>query len=55
MDFSAELLGQVAIDATGSSVVEYNGVHSTLGTFAASPMREAVVEFWKDGDKPTPR
>jgi lysyl-tRNA synthetase class 2 len=54
MDFSAELLGQVAIDATGSSVVEYNGVHLDFGHVRRFTMREAVVEFWKDGDKPTP-
>ena len=54
MDFSAELLGQVAIDATGSAEVEYGGVKLDFGHVRRFTMREAVIEFWKDGPKPTP-
>ena len=54
MDFSAELLGQVAIDATGSAEVEYGGVTLDFGHVRRFTMREAVIEFWKDGPKPTP-
>ena len=53
MDFSAELLGQVAIDATGSAVVEYNGVQLDFGRVRRFTMREAVIEFWKGDGKPT--
>ncbi len=53
MDFSAELLGQVAIDATGSAIVEYNGVQLDFGHVRRFTMREAVIEFWKGDGKPT--
>ena len=54
MDFSAELLGQVAIDATGSAVVEYGDVKLDFGHVRRFTMREAVMEFWQGDSKPTP-
>jgi len=43
MDLSEELLRQVAIDATGSAVVEYQGTQIDFGAgFRRVPMREAV-------------
>jgi lysyl-tRNA synthetase class 2 len=53
MDFSAELLKQVAIDATGDAVVEYQGQKLDFGGLRRFSMREAIVEFWKDGDRPS--
>jgi lysyl-tRNA synthetase class 2 len=53
MDFSAELLGQVALDATGSKVVEYDGQQLDFGAFRRYSMREAVVEFWEGEGRPT--
>ena len=53
MDFTDELLRQVAIDAAGSEVVDYDGQKLDFGHLRRFTMREAVVEFWKDGDKPT--
>ncbi len=42
MDLSAELLNQAAIDATGSSVVEYQGEKLDFGNVRRMTMREAV-------------
>jgi lysyl-tRNA synthetase class 2 len=42
MDFSVELLKQTAIDATGSSVVEYQGARLDFGCVRRMTMREAV-------------
>src|SRR5262249_3509338 len=54
MDFSAELLGQVAIDATGGTVVEYDGQKLDFGRFERYTMREAVVHFFEGDGRPTP-
>jgi lysyl-tRNA synthetase class 2 len=53
MDFSAVLLGQVALDATGSKVVEYDGQQLDFGNFQRFSMREAVVHFWEGDLRPT--
>ena len=42
MDFTAELLKQVAIDATGSTVVEYDGKTLDFGNIRKISMQEAV-------------
>jgi lysyl-tRNA synthetase class 2 len=54
MDFSAELLGQVAIDATGGTEVEFDGHKIDFGRFARYTMRDAVVHFWEGEGGPTP-
>ncbi len=53
MDYSCELLGEVAREATGSAVVDYDGRQLDFGNFRRFTMREAVVEFWNEGGKPT--
>lgn len=53
MDFSVELLKQVAIDATGSTEVEFVGNRLDFAQMKRYTMREAIVHFWKDGDPPT--
>jgi lysyl-tRNA synthetase class 2 len=53
MDFSAELLAQVAMDATGSTEVEYEGRKLDFARLARYTMREAVVEFWHGDDRPS--
>jgi lysyl-tRNA synthetase class 2 len=53
MDLSAELLRQVAVDATGGTVVEYQGQKIDFGTLRRLSMREAVVEFWEGPERPT--
>ena len=47
MDFSEELLRQVAIDCTGSPEVEFDGQKLDFGKLRRYTVREAVVEFWK--------
>jgi lysyl-tRNA synthetase class 2 len=54
MDLSAELLRQVAVAATGSAEVEYAGVKLDFGNLRRYSMREAVAEFWRGGQRPTP-
>jgi lysyl-tRNA synthetase class 2 len=53
MQLSIELLGQLAVDATGSSRVSYMGRTVDFSSFRKFSMREAVIEFWADGDKPS--
>jgi lysyl-tRNA synthetase class 2 len=48
-----ELLKAVAMAATGSAVVTYQGAQIDFGEVQQFSMREAVVEFWPHADKPT--
>jgi lysyl-tRNA synthetase class 2 len=52
MDFSEEMLRQVAIDATGGTTVEFEGHTIDFGKVARLTMREAVCHFWEGGGKP---
>ena len=54
MDFTAELLAQVARDAAGTTEVEYEGQKLDFGQMQRYSMREAVVQFWQGSEKPTP-
>jgi lysyl-tRNA synthetase, class II len=54
MDFTAELLKQVAIDATGAAEVDYQGHRIDFATLRRFTMREAIVEFWNEDGRPTP-
>jgi lysyl-tRNA synthetase class 2 len=54
MDLSAELLKQAAIDATGGTVVEWDGAPLDFSSLRRFTMREAVIEFWQGADCPTP-
>jgi lysyl-tRNA synthetase class 2 len=53
MDFSAEILAQVALDATGATEVEYEGHKLDFGRVERYTMREAVVRFWEGEGRPT--
>lgn len=53
MDLSEELLRQLAIDATGGTVVPYGDTQLDFGSLRRLTMREAVHEHWTDGDKPS--
>ncbi len=53
MDFSEELLRQTAIETTGAPEIEYEGRRLDFGKFRRFSMREAVIEFWNEGDRPT--
>jgi lysyl-tRNA synthetase, class II len=53
MDFSAELLRKVAIDVTGSPVVEFEGHTLDFSRIERYTMREAIVQYWEGADRPT--
>ncbi len=53
MDLSAELLRQVALDATGGTVVEYQGQQLDFGQLRRLSMREAIIEFWEGPERPS--
>lgn len=54
MDLSVELLRQTAIDATGGTLVEYQGEKLDFSCIRRFTMREAVAEFWPDSNRPSP-
>lgn len=53
MDLTRDLLTQVAIDATGSTQVSFDGDTIDFETIRRFTMREAVAEFWNSADKPS--
>ena len=54
IQLSTELLRQVAVDATGSTEVTYDGRKLDFAHFRQFSMREAVIEFWPvNGSPPT--
>jgi lysyl-tRNA synthetase class 2 len=53
MDLSCELLRQVAIDATGTTKVQYAGESLDFESIRRFTMREAVVEFWRSENGPS--
>jgi lysyl-tRNA synthetase class 2 len=53
MDLTAELLAQVAVDATGSAQVDYEGHTLDFACLQRYSMREALVHFWKGDNRPT--
>ncbi|MGC8794791.1 MAG: lysine--tRNA ligase, partial [Bryobacteraceae bacterium] len=53
MDFSEELFRQAALDAVGTTEIEYEGHRLDFSRLARYSMREAVVEFWRGPDRPT--
>ena len=53
MDLTVELLRQVALDATGSTVVPFGELELDFGNMRRYTMREAVCEFWKGPVKPS--
>ena len=53
MDFSEELLRQAALDAGGSTEVEFDGQRLDFSRLERYTMREAVVRFWEGEGRPT--
>ena len=55
MDFTAEMLGQVARDVNGTTIANFNGHEIDFGKFQRLSMREAIIQFWPEsaGEKPT--
>ncbi len=54
MDFTAQMLAQVARDVTGTTITHFNGHEIDFGDFQRLSMREAIIKFWPEnaGDKP---
>ena len=53
MDLSVDLLRQTALDAIGTTKVTWDGEEIDFANVRRLSMREAVIEFWSDGEKPT--
>jgi len=53
MDFTEALLKQAALDAIGSTDVEFEGQHLDFSRLERYTMREAVVRFWEGEDRPS--
>ena len=53
MDLTADLVKTVAQDANGSTVVNWDGHEIDFGQVRRLTMREAVIEFWPEGEKPS--
>jgi lysyl-tRNA synthetase class 2 len=53
MDLSEELLRAVAVAANGTTKAVYDGREIDFETVRRLTMREAVIEFWKAGEKPS--
>src|SRR5437870_1260601 len=53
MDLTAEMLKQVALDATGRTEVEYQGHRIDFSDIQRFTMREAIVAYWTGGERPT--
>jgi lysyl-tRNA synthetase class 2 len=53
MDLSEQLLRQTAIDANGTTQFEFDGRRYDFANIRRYSMREAVIEFWTRGGKPS--
>ena len=54
MDFTADMLAQVAQDVNGTTVAHFNGHEVDFGNVQRLSMREAIIKFWPQnaGEKP---
>ncbi len=54
MDFTAEMLAQIARDVNGSTIANFNGHEIDFGNIQRLSMREAIIRFWPEnaGEKP---
>lgn len=53
MDLSTELLRQAALDAAGTTQIEFQGRKLDFGNIRRYSLRDAVLEFWNNGERPT--
>lgn len=53
IELTKELLQQVALDATGSTQVTYSGHQLDFSNVWQFTMREAVIEFWPEAERPS--
>jgi lysyl-tRNA synthetase class 2 len=55
IELTEQLLRQLAIDATGGTVVAWGEERLDFGSLRTMTMKEAVIEYWDGSDKPTIR
>jgi len=53
MDLTEAMLRQMALDATGGTVVKYGDIELDFGAVRRLTMREAVLEFWEGEGQPS--
>ena len=53
MDLSVELLRQTAEEVTGSAKVMYHGHELDFANIRRLSMRQAIIEFWPEPEKPS--
>src|SRR6185369_53729 len=54
MDFTAEMLAQVARDVNGTTVAHFNGHDIDFGNVQRLTMREAIIKYWPENAAPKP-
>ena len=54
MNFTAEMLAQVARDVNGTTVAQFNGHDIDFGNVQRLTMREAIIKYWPDNAGPQP-
>ncbi len=54
MDFTEQMLAQVARDVNGTTIAHFNGHEIDFGKFERLSMRESIIKYWPEnaGDKP---
>src|SRR5665811_1550859 len=54
MDFTEQMLAQVARDVNGTTIANFNGHEIDFGKFERLSMRHAIIKYWPDnaGEKP---
>ncbi len=55
MDFTADMLAQVARDVNGTTMAYYNGHEINFANFQRLSMREAIIKFWPENAGAKPR
>ena len=55
MDFTAEMLAQVAQDVNGTTISHFNGHEIDWSNFQRLSMREAIIKFWPENAGPAPQ
>jgi lysyl-tRNA synthetase class 2 len=54
MDFTAEMLAQIARDVNGTTVAQFNDHEIDFGNVQRLTMREAIIKFWPENADPAP-
>jgi lysyl-tRNA synthetase class 2 len=54
MDFTAEMLAQIARDVNGTTVAHFNGREVDFGNVQRLSMREAIIKYWPENAGPKP-